>query len=498
MSQIAFSYPTPPASRIFLWGLVSCLIGISLAPYLPVVPQLHWVLLGSVFLAVVSRRYFQVFAIVCCGLLLGWWRYGLVSTANPFAGTFDEPVTISGTITAEVDRRVDQQQLTVTVTEINDQSQAGKLLIRAPLYPLLSYGEQLQTRCTIRQPGQIDDFEYDRYLALSGISAYCSAQSVRVTGQHQGQFVLAKIYDFKQLVLTKINRLLSEPEASFAAGLLIGARRGIPEEVQTAFNRTGTTHIIAISGYNITLIATIFQAMLLPLVGRKRAFWVIVIALGVFVILTGAQASVVRAAVMGVIVLLAKRLGRRSRMTTALALAAVVMVLSNPLVLRDDKGFQLSFLATIGLVYLSPRLERYTRFVTGRFGLRDSLTATLASTLATLPLIVVTFGRLSLVALIANMLILPMIPLAMALSFGAVVTATFFVPLGTLVSWLAWAALHYVIVVATWLASFPWSSVDIPSLPWWVTLVGFTILGAIIVPRLELVRPSLKGFRYER
>lgn len=492
MSQIAFSFRHASPSRIFLWMLVGIIIGVAGAPYLPRLQLLPYLLVGLVCSAFLILRTIRVIALLLMSIGIGWWRYDLLPTQSSLIGLYDRSIEITGTISAETDRRVDRQRLTISSPE-----HKTKILITVPLYPVLRYGDVVTTRCMLRQPGLIDDFQYDRYLALSGISGYCSAPSVMVTDTN-AQPIVASLYAFKLTLLTRINQLIPEPEASFAAGLLLGVRRSIPEEVQTAFNRTGTTHIIAISGYNITLIATIFQAMLFPWLGRKRSFWFVVIALTLFVILTGASASVVRAGVMGVIVLLSRRLGRTSRMSTALVLAAVVMILVNPLVLRDDKGFQLSFLATIGLVYLSPQLERWTRWVTTRFGLRESLTATLASTIATLPLIAVTFGRLSVVAVLANMLILPMIPVAMACSFAMVVGSMLWPALGSLLSWLAWATLHYVIVLTGWLSGFEWSSIDIPAVPWWVTIIGFSILVWIIVPRLELLRPAMRGFRYER
>lgn len=490
-SHTTFLYPPTSPSRIFLWGLLACIAGVAAAPHLHFqLPFLVVSVCGS--LALLGRGRFRVACIILVGFIIGLWRYGTTITPNPLSSLFGRTMEVQGVVTAEVDRRVDAQRLTVQLTDPQ-----ARILVTVPLYPVIRYGDAVSGRCVIRQPGAIEDFHYDRYLALFGIDAYCTARAVTIIGHKHASPILSSIYDFKQIVLGQINRLLPEPEASFAAGLLIGVRRSIPEELQIAFNRTGTTHIIAISGYNISLIATLVQTALMPVLGRKRSFWLVVGALILFVILTGASPSVVRAAVMGTIVLIAKRLGRQSRITNVLALAAVAMVMVNPLVLRDDAGFQLSFLATIGLVYLSPRLERWTDWVPSHFGLRENLTATIASTLMTLPLIIVTFGRLSMVAVIVNLLVLPCIPLAMALVFIMVVSSIW-QPLGVLVSWAAWATLHYVVMVIRWFGALHWSSLDLPSFPWWATLLLAVLLIGAVASQLEIVKPARRGFRYDK
>jgi competence protein ComEC len=201
---------------------------------------------------------------------------------------------------------------------------------------------------------------------------------------------------------------------------------------------------------------------------------------------------------MGVLVLLARQLGRANRVVNVLALTAVIMIMVNPLILRDDAGFQLSFLATLGLIYISPALQKYLSWLPKHFGFQESVLATMSATIATLPLIVFTFGRLSLVALIVNVLILAVIPLTMALGALAVLLAAIWWPLGWLMGWLVWVCLSYIVRIVEWFAAISWSSVDIPELHWFIVVGLFGLLAWFILPRLSLLRAPRKGFRYER
>ena len=162
---------------------------------------------------------------------------------------------------------------------------------------------------------------------------------------------------------------------------------------------------------------------------RKKAFGLIVAGIIIFVLFTGASASVVRAGIMGIIVLLSKQMGRMSRIGTVLLLTAVVMTIQNPLVLVWDAGFQLSFISTCCLVYLSPIFVQRCKRLPELFGLKESFISTISAIVATLPLILFQFGRLSIVAPIVNMLVLWIIPYLMLFGFFAKVFGFFLFPL---------------------------------------------------------------------
>ena len=387
----------------------------------------------------------------------------------------NEQQTFRAVVSEEPDVRLDHQKLTVEPTEFK-----GKVLLRTQLYPEFNYGDLLEVNCKLQTPEQIEDFKYDRYLARYGIYSVCYQPQIRSLRTGSGNILVSSILKLKWLMQTKINRTVAEPQAALVGGILVGARQGIPQDLLNKFNVTGITHIIAISGYNITIIVILLLNFFTSLsINRKKSIWGILIALFFFVILTGASASVIRAAIMGSIVLLAKHLGRKSKISNVLILSAVIMALFNPKILIWDAGFQLSFLSTIGLVYLSPKLIKAFKWVPQKFGLQENLTSTLSAIIFTLPLILFQFGRLSIVAPVVNLLVLPVIPIAMLVGFFQFVFSCVFVFLGEVVGWFSWLILGYVIKVVEIFSAFKWASLEI-KISWWVMVVMYLVLFHII------------------
>lgn len=351
----------------------------------------------------------------------------------------------------------------------------GKLLVIAPLQPQYEYGDELLLSCSLQSPEDAIDsnFIYSRYLARSGIYSICYNPKVKaVMKSTRGNWFTKNILYLKSKVNMQVEKLWPEPEASLMAGLLYGARSGLPKDLLDDFSRVGITHIIAISGYNISIIAVVLMNVLI-LVGlwRQQAFWVVLISIFLFVIFTGASASVVRAGIMGGLVLLASQLGRLSRIGNILVFTAALMLLFNPFVLVWDAGFQLSFLATLGLIFLAPLLKKY-------YG--EILSATLSAIIATLPFVLFQFGRLSIVAPLVNILILWIIPWLMLFGFLAIAISAIFYPLGQVIAWVIGLGLQYVIIIAKWFGSKDWSAVEI-SLPWWGMVLTYIVMVVLII-----------------
>jgi len=384
-----------------------------------------------------------------------------------------EKEKIIGIVSAEPDTRQDSVKLKIKTEKIfldqEERKIKGNVLVKTGLFPEYSYGDRLELDCELLRPEKVEDFDYEKYLARYDIYSLCYDPRIRLLEHGQGNIIMSYLLAGKGYFLATINKILPEPQAAFLGGVLIGARRSIPDDLNQAFNRTGTTHIIAISGYNITIIAMVLLALAKGLgISRKRSFWFIVAGISFFVVITGASASVVRAAVMGLIVLLAKQIGRMSRITNALVFTAVIMLFINPKILMFDAGFQLSFLSTMGLVYLSPILEKYFSRWPELYGVKESFTTTLSAIIFTLPLIIFQFGRLSLVAPFVNILILPFIPLSMAIGFLAVVAGMIFWPLGWILGWLVWLVLSYIILVVGTFSNFGWAAIELGSISWWL------------------------------
>lgn len=403
----------------------------------------------------------------------------------------EEWMTLRGSIAAEPDRRPMQTKYTITVEEIHTRSEGiipviGRILATdRRTWPEYHYGDTVIVRGTLERPGQIETFSYDNYLSRFGIYSVMYSASFEKTGgfgdpQHVAgntaglQTILHHLFNLKERFEAQTNRLYAEPYASFMAGLLTGSRKGIPERLLEEFNITGLTHIIAISGYNITIIISIISGFLfwLPL---KWRFVPAVFAISAFTIFVGASAAVVRAAIMGILGLLALQAGRQYDVRLGILWTLFFMLIWNPKYLWYDAGFQLSFLAVLGLVELSPLMDRWFARVPTLLGIREGLQMTMAAQISAVPLIVLLFGRLSLIAPIANILVAPAIPLAMLFGFLGTVLSWIYFPLGQLVAYLGWGCLEWVILVAHALANIPYASVDTPKMS--LVLFGMYYVG---------------------
>ncbi|HEY8177341.1 MAG TPA: ComEC/Rec2 family competence protein, partial [Candidatus Limnocylindria bacterium] len=333
-------------------------------------------------------------------------------------------------------------------------------------------GDRLRVTSTLEAPQDFDGFAYRAYLARQGVAAIASSRGVSVVGHEQG-LVADALHGARSWLLVGLNRLVPEPEAALAAGILLGVRSGIDPAINDAFTRAGLTHVIAISGWNIAIVAAIAAAASRPLArlpsGRWLAAAAAMSAVAAYVLLTGASPSVMRAALMAGALLVARLGGSRSHAMSALMLAALLMLLASPAV-AWDVGFQLSALATAGLIWFgasfAARLRRWPALV------REPVALTLAAQVTTLPVILLNFERLSLIAPAANVLVVPLVPLvmlgsALAALAGAIGAA---LPLAGPIEWLtggvAFCLLRAMVVVGQATAAVPLASVELTGPPW--------------------------------
>ena len=410
-------------------------------------------LLGCSF----GRRWI-VCSVCLIGLSIGYGRAGLEPAVPVFS---EQPAEFIGTIVRSPDVRKDHARLTI---ELDMSKTAGpetaRLLVRTNLYPERQVGDRIAFKCKPELPEMLGSFDYEKYLGLDGVGATCSTRSIELIEPAWPS--LNRVFaSGRNWVAGRLNKLLPEPEAAFSAGLLIGARRSIPEHITEAFQRTGTSHLVALSGFNITIIINLVMVLAVRTIGRRRAFWVVSLGVLGFVLFVGSQASIVRAGIMGWVAALGAHVGRPSRAANALLLSAAAMVLVKPVILLDDLSFQLSFASTAGLMLLTPIIEPWLSFVPSKLGLRESLTATTAATVFTLPLILASFGRFSLVALPVNLLVLPLIPMAMGLSAFGLAASLFGLGIGLMASLPAWLILKLIMAVVSFFSAPTWAAVDL-------------------------------------
>ncbi|MFA7244916.1 MAG: ComEC/Rec2 family competence protein [Candidatus Magasanikbacteria bacterium] len=429
------------------------------------------------------------FVLLCCLFFsLGIWRYLVTipnNNQNNLLFYLGENKIVEAVVSAEPDIRLDGVRYILSVENIYDQNNKnffinktevkGKVYLKHSLYPRYNYGDKLKVACTLQKPEPVESFRYDKYLARYDVFVVCMPSSIERIAINQGKWFFSKIFAFKSSIASKINIIWHEPYASFMAGLLYGYRGGLGE-LNELFSRTGVTHIVAISGYNITIVSSILISLCTYLyIPRKKAFYLIVFGIITFVIFAGASASVVRAGIMGIIVLLTKQIGRKAHIANVLILTAFIMALQNPYVLIWDAGFQLSFISTLGLVYLSPILERKFQKIPEFFGIKASLLTTISAIVATLPLILYQFNRLSIVAPVVNILILWILPWIMFSGFFVLVFSFIFAPVAEVLSWLSFVAMKYIVVVVTFFSNLHFATIDL-SIPLWLMITLYLLL----------------------
>lgn len=371
------------------------------------------------------------------------------------------------------DVREDQLKLTVRVEEIDGAPVEGRLLVSLPRYSDdYFYGDRLEFEGMLETPTEFDDFSYKNYLRRYGISSVMYEPRILewtpwLQDEHSNGYISVLkfwIFRLKSSIETRLNTLLVEPEASFAAGILLGARRGIPPDVIEDFKVTGLTHLLAISGYNITLIIS-FVCGLFAFLRPRPQIAVATVVIVVFVVMVGASAAVVRAALMGSLALWARWFGRAAQVTRLLVLSAGAMILWNPFVLFDDVGFQLSFLATWGLIHITPFVEaffeRFSWFQKAPSVLswKEAFTTTLAAQIATFPILILQFDRLSLISPVANVAVVSLMPLAMLFGFLALVVSWVWWDAALLVAYVGWFFLRLILLAAHFLAQVPYASI---------------------------------------
>lgn len=474
-------------SKIFFYFCLFFILGVGVASYLALPLWAAFAIFlagcGFLFFGWPHQKFFIIFGLAGIFLFLGVLRFQtseITRDESQISFYNGQKKTFVGVVAAEPDTRDSGVKLKVKSerleTDGNWKKADGNVLVNARLYPAYHYGDELEITCKLQKPEPIEEFAYDKYLAKENIYSLCYWPDIKFLESGRGNKIVAAILFAKEKLVATVNKILPEPQAAFLGGLLYGAKRGIQADLTEKFNITGTTHIVAISGYNITILAALLMGITKGIgLTRKKSFWVALFGISFFVILTGASASVVRAALMGLLVLLASRVGRISKITNALIFAAAVMLVFNPKILAFDVGFQLSFAATIGLVYLSPIFEKYFEKLPSVFGVKESFVTTLSAIILTMPLILYSFGRISFIAPLANILILPMIPLTMAAGSIAVLGGIIYPGLGQIIGWLAWLFLSYIIKVVEILAKIPWASAEVGKIHW-VFLVIFYLM----------------------
>jgi competence protein ComEC len=369
-----------------------------------------------------------------------------------------------------------------------------KALINANQFEKIKYGDELNLQCILKIPENKDDsFDYRMYLAKDRIYYLCQNAKMEMTGENRGNKIYSFVLNLKNRMVENINKVIPYPYSALGNGLIFGGSSELPEALKTNFSRTGMTHIIAVSGYNVTIIAE-YLILFGIWIGlwRKQAFWFALIGIIVFVAMTGFPSSAVRAGVMGGLLLWAMKNGRLANSWNAIIFAAAIMLLLNPMLLRFDIGFQLSFMATIGIVSFSSFWEKYLVKKHQALGFTEIFFLSLSAQIFVVPIIIYNFHTLSLVSLAANLLILPLVPLSMLLVFLTAVGGFIFPPLSLVFAWLTYLPLRYQIEIINRLAGFGWASREVNNFSASMMAVWYFILTALAIYLRKISRKRKK------
>src|SRR5687768_6270917 len=436
--------------------------------------------------------------ILLVALFLGAARYQLsVPNFDAFHIAFyndrDYDLLITGTLIEPPDYRDNYTNLRVSVKAVDtgdgDLAASGIILVRASNNQTFHYGENIRLRGKLQTPPENEDFSYRDYLAAQHVHSYMSTAEVTVLPGNGGNPLSIALYGIKDRALTNIYRMFPDPESSLMAGILLGVDTGLTRELQDAFKNTGTAHIIAISGFNISIIAGIFFAFFSRFFGERRGAVVAILGIALYTFVVGADAAVVRAAVMGSLALFAKQVGRRQFALNTLLAVAFVMTLWNPLLVWDV-GFQLSFFATLGLIlYADPFTQFADRVIRNFFPastaervvelFSEFVLLTLAAQLTTIPIMAYHFQRISLVSFIANPFILPAQPAVMILGGLAVLLSLFWLALGQIVAWVTWPFVVYTIRMVEIFDRVPHGTIFLGEMSIWFVIFIYAVLFAV-------------------
>ena len=424
------------AHNIFFWAVSFFLIGV-LAASLVGGFESAWLIVLAIGILIPAILFFignRSQAILALAIIIGgfyYLAYDLAQKDEVFV--FGEKVILTGVV-REIEYGLESQKIRV-----------GEVQVTTQRYPEYAYGDQLKIE------GMLKKIPDDRrgYFSKEDIFALMSFPKIDIIAKNKGSTMRAVLLKINRATQDSLKQVMPPEKAAFMSGLTLGATAEFSEEFEEKLRLTGTSHMVALSGYNISVIGYAVLLALSRWFSRRGTLIATFFVILGFVVMTGAEASVVRAAIIGILIMIADQAGRQYYFRNALALAAFLMVLFNPKVLVFDLGFQLSFLAIIGIAYLRPLLKKWLRMKDepGILNWRDNFLTTTSAQIAVLPLLLSNFGYFSPISILANILILEFIPPTMFLGFLTAALSVVSFHLSLLSGWIAQVFLGYILWV---------------------------------------------------
>lgn len=445
------------------------------------------------------RRAYLLGAVFCFCIALGAGRAALADTPAPdaFLRDIKHRVSYEGIVVGDPDVREKSQRIALEVRAGDD---AVGILAVMPLSARVAVGDRVRVNGTLSLPQAFEtdggrSFRYDKYLQARDIRFLIQFGSIHTVEPAPWYSLSAFLARVKHTFLDGLNRALPKQDAALAGGIVIGGKAGLGTALTDAFTRSGLVQIIVLSGYNIMVVAEWVMAFLaLFCLPRRLQFFAGGAALLLFVGIAGISATAIRATIMAVIALYARATARSYSASRALLFAILLMLLWNPLYLVFDPGFGLSVAATAGIIWLAPIIE--SRLGRLRPFLKNAVATTLAAQISVLPLLLYNIGLLSLVALPANLLVNPLVPLAMAASAVAGVIGmtlgSFFPVIATIAGYPVFILMRYIIFIAEKSSALSFAAFTLERFPFFLVLIAYATFIFIVSSKRFSITPQLK------
>ena len=502
-------------SKALFYFCISFVIGIALQSMVNI-PQISvWGFLIMAVVCIAASFFKKEAAIVgfcLLALALGIMRFQIseFAIANDALGKLNdrpEKITLVGQVIGEPDVRDTSQKLKVRVD-----GTGSIVLITVQRYPEYHYLDTIKITGKLKTPGMFEDFNYQNYLAVSGIYSVMDFPVAELISAKHHRNIFSDTYEkilfVKGKLMESVDMNFSPPHSDMVKGIVFGNDKNMPEYVKEKFNITGLSHITAVSGSNIIILISTLMIFLLWLgFWRGQAFYLAVGLIWFYIILIGFPISGIRAAIMGSIALLAGKVGRQNATARVLTVAGSMMLLQNPLLLFYDISFQLSFLASLGIIHLKPLIDTFfimtikkvsitlknimrknvgeptkESIFSGNYIL-DIMSVTFAAQIFTLPIIVYNFGRISWVAPLTNILVLPVIPWLTVAGLLVSIIGIFSNILGFIFSMPCLFLLMYVVEILD-IFSGPWAAPSLQGVSW-IWVAGYYALLAPFIWRIK-------------
>lgn len=480
---------------------ISSIVGIALSfVHTSLASFLGFACVGIVFL-VYSKKVSGIFesqvlfsvALIFLGLGVGQGRVMLISypDISPLYTLEQQKIVVRGVVGREPVSDGEFQNILVRTREFSFGSTTKPLvtgvLVKTHAYPEFKYGDVVEARGTLKVPGNIENedgrtFDYQMFLFKDRITHTLSFASIKKTGQ-EGNMVPRTLFGVKRYFVQSIRNVIPEPEAGLLAGILLGTDT-LPKNTKDEFRIAGLSHIIVLSGYNITIVAESLLKIV-SLVSVRFAFGASFIGVMLFVLMAGAGASAVRAGIMAGIALVGRHFGKTYNASRALLVAVWGMCFWNPFIVLYDPSFHLSVIATCGIMYVTPIVEKYISFVTKHFGLRELSATTLGAQLSVLPYILYMSGNFGVFVFPANFLVLPFVPLTMLLGFLTAVFGFVSRVIGLIPGIPTYMLLWWDLFIAHLVSKLPFANIHLPYIPLSLLIVSY-IIAAYLVYRFHV------------